>query len=121
MWEVQEDRSVHLLTVRVTSVLNEGDLIRTKLALKHRMATLRAVRGSAHILFDLTGYDGATAAVISQFEHVDGDFVQDAADRVAIVLPSSLDKAAARPLLKWPAQSSLFVSANAAKMWLQSA
>ena len=120
MWEVEEDRSAHLLTVHVTSTLDDGALTRTKLALKYRMASLRAVSGRAHILFDLAKYVGSIPDIIRQFDHVDGDFVQDAKDRVAIVMPTSLDKAITRPLLKWPDQAGLFLSSNAAKMWLQS-
>jgi hypothetical protein len=86
--------------------------------LKERMAEIRAARGSARILFDLTCYGDQPARIIKRFQQVDGEFVQSDADRFALVLKASIDKAAARQLLHGGARSQLFISQSAARTWL---
>lgn len=118
MWAIDEDDARALLTVKIDEDLNDHDLTRMKLALKQRMAKLRARHGKAHILFDFSSYVGSGSDVVDRFQHVDGEFVQSPADRVALLLRDSLGKAQTRALLHYPDQSALFVSAQAARTWL---
>ena len=117
MWDVQENDSTGTISVEVQQELSDLDLTRLKVMLKQRMARIRAARGSARILFDLTSYGDRPARIIERFQRVDGEFVQSNADKFALVLKASLDKAAARQLLHSP-RSQLFISENAARMWL---
>ena len=118
MWDVTEDDAGGTIFVDVHQELGDLDLTRLKLALKQRMARIRATKGAARILFDLTSYGEQPAKVIERFHHVDGEFVQSEQDKFALVLKGSIDKAAARPLLHGGRRSELFVSRSAAETWL---
>jgi hypothetical protein len=116
MWDVTENET-GTITVDVQEELSDLDLTRLKLSLKQRMARIRATRGSARILFNLSCFGDQPNKLIERFQRVDGEFVQSEADKFALVLRASLDKAAARQLLHGP-RSQLFLSANAARTWL---
>lgn len=118
MWDVTEDDEAGTVTVEVQQELSDLDLTRLKLSLKQRMARIRARKGVARILFDLTSYGDQPAKIIERFHRVDGEFIQSDDDRFALVLKGSVDKAAVRQLLHSP-KSQLFMSANAARMWLR--
>lgn len=117
MWDVTEHEGSGTIIVEVQQELSDLDLTRLKLSLKQRMARIRSANGTARILFDLTCYGDQPAKIIERFQHVDGEFVQSDADKVALVLKVSLDKAAARQLMHGH-RSELFISRSAADTWL---
>ena len=118
MWDVTENTERGTIYVDVKEELGDLDLSRLKHLLKQRMTRIRATRGSARILFDLTCYGDRPARIIERFQKVDGEFVQSDTDKFALVLKASIDKAAARELLHGGARSQLFISRDAAAMWL---
>jgi hypothetical protein len=118
MWDVKENADSGTIYVDVNEELGDLDLNRLKVMLKQQMARIRATRGSARILFDLTCYGDQPEKIIERFHQVDGEFVQSDADKFALVLKASLDKANARPLLHGGSRSEVFISRSAAAMWL---
>ena len=118
MWNVTEDDDAGTICVDVRQELGDLDLTKLKLQLKQRMTRIRAQKGAARVLFDLTSYGDQPAKIIERFQRVDGEFVQSPTDKFALVLRASLDKAAARQLLHGGERSQLFISRSAADLWL---
>lgn len=118
MWDVTENTATGTICVDVKEELGDLDLTRLKVLLKERMATIRSNQGAARILFDLSCYGDKPARIIERFQRVDGEFVQSEADKFALVVRASIDKAAARGLLHGGNRSQLFISRSAADLWL---
>jgi hypothetical protein len=86
MWDVTENDATGTINVEVKEELGDLDLTRLKIALKQRLTAIRANKGAARILFDLSCYGDQPARIIERFQRVDGEFVQSGADKFALVL-----------------------------------
>ena len=117
MWTIEQTEGDRFITARVNTDLNDLDMTRFKLALKHRIAVDRASAGSVRVLFDLSTYDGPITTIVRHFRNVDGEFGPQGGDRLGMLVNSSLQKALARPELRYQT-THLFVSENAARTWL---